>query len=489
MKNLFIQTIFFFLIVTVQAQQTAQQLIDQWANDAYFKHASVGVSVIDIESGQEMGGFNLEKSLIPASNLKVVTTATALALLGADYRFETHLAYDGDIDAEGVLNGNIYIIGSGDPSLGSPNMKEAETMDAVMRKFRLAIQQAGIRKITGRIIGDDRIFTSAATGSNWQWLDLGNYYGCGAFGLNINENLYYLRLKQRSNLGAIPSVVSTSPFIPGLKFTNEITSAAKGSGDNAYIYSAPYSYQCHLRGTIPVGSGVFKIKGAIPNPPSFIAWQLADVLKKEVGILSMKPAASLRDLPQNEWPKSALSTIYTYKSPPLSAIVKRTNMKSVNLFAEALLRAIGLKYNQKGDTQTGLEAIKAYWTSRGVDFGGVQLYDGSGMAPRNVIPPLVLAQLLREMYKDKQLHTDFINSLPLAGRSGSLRNRLKNTRAEGRLRAKSGSLEQVRAYSGYVPTRSGKWLSFSILINNYQGKSGAVNKKLMALMQGLAELE
>lgn len=489
MRSFLVFIIFSLLSLAIQAQQTAQQLIDHWANSTYFKYASVGVSVIDIENGEEIGRWNAEKSLIPASNLKIVTTATALALLGADYRFETQLAYDGYIDAEGVLNGNIYIIGSGDPSLGSPNMEAAETMDSVIRQFRLAIQQAGIRKITGRIIGDDRVFTSAATGSNWQWLDLGNYYGCGAFGLNMHENLYFLRFKQQSALGATPPVASTEPFIPGLQFTNEIISAAKGSGDNAYIYSAPYSSQCHLRGTIPVGSGLFTIKGAIPDPPSFVAWKLANALEKEVGIVSLKPSVSLRKLSREAWPKSRLSAIYTYKSPPLSAIVKRTNMQSVNLFAEALLRAIGVKHGQKGDVETGLKAIEQYWSSRGVDFEGVQLYDGSGMAPRNVIPARSLAQLLRAVYKNNHLRADFMNSLPLAGRSGSLRNRLKNTRAEGRLRAKSGSLEQVRAYSGYVPTRSGKWLSFSILINNYQGKSGSVNKKMMALMKGLAELE
>lgn len=477
----------FLLPIFISAQQPAQQLIDRWADDPYLKHASVGVSVIDIESDQEIAGWNAQKSLIPASNLKTVTTATALALLGSDYRFKTRIAYNGYIDAQGNLNGNLYIIGGGDPSLGSGDMEEAETMESVIRQFRLAVQQAGIKQITGRIIGDDRIFTSAVTGSNWQWLDLGNYYGCGAFGLNMHENLYRLKFQQQAKLEATPPVLRVEPPIPGLQFTNEIKSAARGSGDNAYIYGAPYTYQRHLRGTIPVGSGVFSIKGAIPDPPLFVAWELADALEN-VGILALRPPSSIRSLPDHQWPSTELTEIFVYQSPTLSAIVKRTNMKSVNLYAEALLRAIGLEYDQKGDTETGLKAIEQYWTSRGVNFDGVQLYDGSGMAPRNVLPTNCFAQILSIIYKDDQLREDFVSSLPVAGRSGSLRNRLKNTRAEGRLMAKSGSLEQVRGYSGYVQTRSGKWLAFSILLNNYNGKGSVATKKLISLMHGLAEL-
>ncbi len=472
---------------SLTAQHQAQQLVDQWVNDPYFKHASVGVSVLDIENEKEIGAYDAQKSLIPASNLKVMTTATALALLGADYRFETHLSYDGYIDAQGVLNGNLYIIGGGDPSLGSPEMDEVASLERVIQQFRLAIQQAGIRQITGRIIGDDRIFTSAATGSNWQWLDLGNYYGCGAFGLNIHENLYYLRFKQQAQLDAIPSVAQIQPPIPGLKFTNELSSAGARTGDNAYIYGAPYSYQRHLRGTIPIGSQLFTIKGSIPDPPLFVAQLLRDDLE-HIGILALRPPASLRSLPVETWPSAKLSRIFTYKSPVLTTIINRTNMKSVNLFAEALIRAIGLEYNQQGDVMNGLEAIEQYWTSRGVDFGGVQLYDGSGMSPRNVLPARCFTELLSIVYKDDRLRKDFFASLPLAGRSGGLRNRLKNTRAEGRLWAKSGSLEQVRAYSGYVQTGSGKWLAFSVLLNNFQGKGSQASSKLLNLMKGLAEL-
>lgn len=475
-----------FACPVLYGQSTLQSQIDQWVADDYFTHASVGIAVVNAESGELLAEYNREQSLVPASNLKLLTTATALAILGRDYRFETQLAYDGYIDAEGVLNGNLYLIGSGDPTLGSPEMEGATSMETLLERFRLAVQKAGIRQVAGRVITDELAFSSAANGSHWQWLDLGNYYGCGTFGLNLHENLYYLRFQQQQQLGAIPPVASITPAIPGLQIINEVKSAKRGSGDNAYIYGAPYSYQRHLRGTIPVGSSTFRIKGAIPDPPLFAAQQLRDALES-VGILCLRPPATMRSLGAEAPVPDERKALYTHKSPPLRAIVDRTNMKSVNLYAEALLRAIGRKDSGEGSAEAGLNAIRNYWLGQGLDMGGVQLYDGSGMAPRNVLPPAFFCALLSKMYQSQNLRQDFYDSLPLAGRSGSLKNSLKGTAAEAKLRAKSGSLEQVRAYSGYVTNRSGEVLAFSVLLNNYDGGGGDARRKLLEIMARLAE--
>ena len=460
-----------------------QAVVDEWADDDYFTHSSVGVAIADAATGRLLAHEQGGKSLIPASNLKLLTTATALAVLGADYRFETQIAYDGYVDAQGVLNGNIYIIGSGDPTLGSPEMEGVASWTQVLEQFRLAVQQAGIRQVTGRVIADDLAFSSAANGSHWQWLDMGNYYGCGAFGINVHDNLYYLRFRQQSRLGATPPVARVEPPVPGLQFANEVTSAARGSGDNAYIYGAPYTYQRYLRGTIPVGSGLFTIKGAIPDPPLFAAQQLQMALEA-VGIVCQRPPASLRHLEEEPQERSML---YVHRSPTLAAIAERTNMRSVNLYAEALLRAIGLAQKGEGSAAAGLDATYAYWQDRGVPTAGVQLYGGSGMAPRNVLPPAFMTRLLSVMYQNEGLRPAFWESLPVAGRSGSLKNSLRGTAAEGRLRAKSGSLEQVRAYSGYVSRRDGQVLAFSIMLNNYEGNGAGARRKLFALMTRLAE--
>ena len=469
----------------VFAQKDWQAMVNSWADDAYFTHASVGVALADASNGRLLAHHHGGKSLIPASNLKLLTTATALSVLGADYRFETEIAYSGYVDAQGILQGDLYIVGGGDPTLGSPDMADTPSWQQLLERFRLAIQQAGIRSVSGRVVADDLIFSSAANGSHWQWLDMGNYYGCGAFGLNLHDNLYYLRFRQQSSLGAIPPVSAIEPNIPGLQFHNEVESAARGSGDNAYIYGAPYSYQRFLRGTIPVGSGLFTIKGSIPDPPLFAAQQLQAELER-VGIVCSRPPASLRHLPRAEQQR-ARTNLYTHRSPSLAAIAKRTNEESVNLYAEVLLRAIGWAKQGEGSATAGLEAVYAYWQEQGVPTAGVQLYDGSGMAPRNVMPAAFFCKLLSAMYQNEAVRPSFWESLPVAGRSGSLKNSLRGTAAEGRLRAKSGSLEQVRAYSGYVSRRDGQVLAFSILLNNYEGSGGVARRKLLELMAQLAE--
>ncbi|MEL6660320.1 MAG: D-alanyl-D-alanine carboxypeptidase/D-alanyl-D-alanine-endopeptidase [Bacteroidota bacterium] len=471
---------------SVLGQANWQSVIDDWVDDDYLVHSSVGVAIADAQSGRLLAHHEGGRSLIPASNLKLLTTATALQILGPEYRFETQIAYDGYIDVEGILNGNIYIIGNGDPTLGSPEMEGVARWSQVLQQFRLAVQQAGIRQVTGRVIADDLAFSSAANGSHWQWLDMGNYYGCGAFGINAHENLYYLRFRQRAQLGASPTVARVEPNVRGLQFVNEVTSAARGSGDNAYIYGAPYTYQRYLRGTIPVGSGLFTIKGSIPDPPLFAAQQLQETLE-EVGVICQRPPASLGRLEMEGPAAGARTVLHVHRSPSLAAIVKRTNMRSVNLYAEVLLRAVGLAQKGDGSAQAGLEATYEYWQSRNVPTAGVQLYDGAGMAPRNVLPPAFVTRLLSVMYQDEGQGAAFWESLPVAGRSGSLRNGLRGTAAEGRLRAKSGSLEQVRAYSGYVTRRDGQVLAFSIMLNNYEAGGAPARRKLYALMARLAE--
>ncbi|MEM1216095.1 MAG: D-alanyl-D-alanine carboxypeptidase/D-alanyl-D-alanine-endopeptidase [Bacteroidota bacterium] len=477
-----------WLSTTAHAQSTLQRTINQWAASAFSDHASLGVCVTDASTGEYLAGFQPNLSLIPASNLKAVTTATALGVLGGDYRFTTVLAYDGKLSEDGVLDGNLYLIGSGDPTLGSPEMEGVLGLPALLERWRLAVQRAGIRRVTGRVIGDDLVFTSAATGSHYQWLDMGNYYGCGAFGLNIHENLYYLHFQQTSRLGATPRVAEVTPTIPGLQFTNEVTSDKKGTGDNAYIYGTPYTYQRFLRGTIPVGNDRFIIKGAIPDPPLFAAQQLTQALES-VGILCSRPPASLRHLAVAERSVAQRTSLDEYASPPLRAIVDRTNQKSVNLYAEILLRAIGQARAEEGSLAGGLNAQADYWTGLGLDLGGVHLFDGSGMSPRNVLPTRVICNLLSLAYRQERIREDLLNSLPLAGRTGSLRNYFKGTAAEGRLRAKSGYIEGVRAYSGYVPDRTGRTLAFSLIVNNYDGSAGDARRQLFQLMQQFPQID
>ena len=482
LKNLpVLCTLILSLLATRQSAQTAlQTAIKTFLKDDNLANASVSISILDVSSGKMLASHQPDLSLAPASSLKVVTTATAMSLLGPDYTFKTELQYDGSIDRNGQLHGNLYLKGYGDPTLGSDQMQEAPGLDAVMEKFRLALQQKGIRKINGHVVGDASWFGTDVNCDTWQWNDLGNYYAAGIWGLNIHENLYYLRFRQTSRLGAIPAIGSIETYIEGLAFYNEVTSAGRGTGDNAYIYGAPYDFTRYVRGTIPVGSQLFSIKGSMPDPPLFAAQYLRASLE-EVGIPSSDEATTQLELERRGKANDSRTTFYSYHSPDLEKIVRRANMKSVNLYCESLLKTISKARNGDGSLESGTKILLEYWEDRGVNTRGVFLDDGSGLSARNAVTTRFMVQLLRKKTKDKDFEACY-NSIPVDGEDGPLRNTLKGTAAEGRLSAKSGTIKRVRSYTGYARTRTGNLRAFSIIVNNYSGSGGAIRKRMETLM-------
>ncbi|MEM1325221.1 MAG: D-alanyl-D-alanine carboxypeptidase/D-alanyl-D-alanine-endopeptidase [Bacteroidota bacterium] len=463
------------------SQSGTQKLLDQTARAENLQAGMLGAYAVKVNNGQVIAQHNAQKIHIPASTLKAVTTATALGILGADYQFKTELQYDGRIE-DGILRGNLYIKGFGDPTLGSDQMQEATDLETVTQEWVAAIQKAGIQRIEGKIIGDGSYFKGNMAGRNWQWSDLGNYYASGVWGLNLHENFYYLSFQQQARLGMTPPVAKVSPEVPNLYFINELKSAGRNTGDNAYIYGGPYAYTRFIRGTIPVGSGLFTIKGSLPDPPFFAAHQLLYALE-EAGIATARKLAT--DIEEKS--TSTRTTFHTHYSPKLSAIAKRANYKSVNIYCESMLRAIGAKSNAKNSLQGGINATKTYWEQKGVNVKGWYLEDGSGLSARNGITPKQLAQILQIIARDKTAFQAFYNTLPVGGQSGTIKYLFKGTRAQGNIRAKSGSIGRVRAYAGYATTRSGELVAFTFLANNYTGGSGAVRKQLERLMVSLCD--
>ena len=460
-----------------KAQNTIQAAIQQLMKDPSLKNASVGICVIDVKSGKILAKHDADRSLIPASSLKVVTTATALAILGPDYTFKTDLEYNGLLDKQGVLKGNLFLKGYGDPTFGSNQLEEAADLQSVMKSIRQAIQQKGIQTISGFVVGDASYFSTTVKVPSWQWNDLGNYYAAGAWGLNIHENLYYLRFRQASKIGTTPRISIIEPEIPDLNFQNEVRSASRGSGDNAYIYGGPYTFERYVRGTIPVGNKLFSIKGSIPNPPLFAAQYLQQQLK-EIGIETQQGSVTQLDLVRRGITKGERRKIFTYYSPPLKVIVKRANWQSVNLYCESLLKTIGRARMNKGTTKAGVKSIREFWESKGLSFSGCYLEDGSGLSPRNNVTSLFMAQFMRKIATEKKVFQSFYESLPEAGRTGSLRNRFKGTIAVGKIRAKSGTLKRVRTFTGYAKDKSGNLRAFSILINNFSGSGNLMRRKM-----------
>lgn len=463
------------------AQSSLQQAIDKLAKDPVLKSQGFSMTVMDVESGEIIANHQKDRGLIPASSLKVVTTSTALALLGDDFKFKTELKYDGSIDEAGILNGNIYIKGYGDPTLGSDHYTKTIDLDALMAKFVKSIQEKGIKKINGKIIGDASFFGTQVDGRTWVWEDMGNYYGAGAWGLNIHENRYFLTFKRSNKLGATPLIEKVEPHIPNLLHFNEIKQAGKGSGDHAFIFGSVYNYTRFIRGTIPIGSSGFTIKGSIPDPPFFAAYYLMKQLEEQ-NIATNKEAASLFELEQSGFKKEESKVLYTHYSPSLKEIVEITNMKSINLYCEAMLRYLGADRKGVGSPEAGIEVVYEFLKNNGFDDKNFFLEDGSGLSPFNTVSSFQMASVMRLIAKDKKLYNSFRPSLSVAAQSGSLRYMFKGTSASGKIRAKSGGMKRVRSYTGFVETKSGKLRTFSIICNHFTCESGTMRKKMEKVM-------
>lgn len=465
MMHKFFISIFLVVISTFLHAQNLGRAINNLVKDGSMKHASVSITILDVSSGKVLDGYNSDICLVPASSMKVVTTAAAISILGKDYTFKTEIQYDGLV-SKSVLNGNLFIKGSGDPTLGSERFKETPSMNVILNRFQKAIQQNGICRINGLIVGDESCFGTESKPPTWQINDIGNYYGVGAWGLNIFENYYYLHFRQNPNKDTRPRIVGYFPKIPNLLLMNEVRSSGD-SIDNAYIFASSYSNLFFVRGSIPVGKGYFTIKGAVPDPPFLAANMLMNTLEKS-GIKTKKQATTYFEFIREGNKRKERTTIYTHESPPISSIVKRTNLESNNLYCEALLKTIGKRMNYKGDTYEGTTAVTKFWKNKGLDLEGFRMEDGSGLSPRNAVSSFHMASIMRAAAQDTVIFDTFYNSLPEAGSSGTMANMLKNTRAWGRVRAKTGTMKGIKSYTGYVKTESGKFLSFSIILNNFE---------------------
>lgn len=465
----------------ITAQTKIEAALKSFENDNDLKYASIGFCAIDIKTNQIYAQRSPSKALIPASSMKVITTGAALAILGSDYKFKTFIEYSGSI-SNGTLNGNLYIRGTGDPSLASPIMDAVLTKEALMAEFVAAIKKAGIKKVNGAIVGDGSFFDDQVMIPTWQWGDIGNHYGAGTSGLNYHDNLYYIHFKKTKDFGATPRIDHTVPTIAHLNFNNQVTSAGSKTGDNAYVYSAPYSAEVTLRGTIPKGSGLFDIKGATPDPSLLCADDLRKALIA-TGISVSKKASTQRILKD----KASRRKIHTYFSPSLASICKHTNEASRNMYCEALLKTIGAKTKGVGSTKNGIAVITDFWRGRGLDMAGFFMKDGCGLSARNGVSPKTFAEIMRKMYIDKSTFGDFYNQMAIAGRTGTLRNMCRNSSAENNVRAKSGSMNRIRSYTGFVTTKGGKKLAFSMIVNNYSCSGYMMKKKLETLMIALAE--
>ncbi|HEY8402544.1 MAG TPA: D-alanyl-D-alanine carboxypeptidase/D-alanyl-D-alanine-endopeptidase [Cytophagaceae bacterium] len=454
------------------------------ANDKVFDYGYFSFSIKNCSTGATLLEAGSQKVLVPASNQKLVTTAAVLGILGPEYKYETKLFRDGTVGEDGVLRGDLIIKGSGDPFLGSDRLEGYFDLPALLNTWADAVKAAGIKKVDGAVVADASVFNTHSVPDNWAWGDIGNYYGAGAFGININENQYKIYFQTGTKEGEPTVVKKTEPVIPGLKIVNEVKTGAAGSGDNAYIYAAPYSDVIYIRGTIPVSKGLFSIKGSIPDPP-LVAAQLLKAKLEQIGI---SISASAKTISESFSPGSNSKLLSTVTSPPLSEIARLTNTYSINLYAEVLLKTVGAVKTGIGSTEAGLQVLKDFWASKGVDMKGTFLFDGSGLSLNNGISANTLTQMMVAVSKDTTFNS-FYNSLPVAGVSGTVSRLCKGGAGEKKVRLKSGTLNKVICYTGYVEGEKGTLYAFSIMANKYTCYNSQLISKIEKVLNAMAVLD
>jgi len=458
MKKSWLCLIFISVVSFVRAQTLESSLaarFREFESDAQLKAASISLYIVEAKSGKVVFDRNSATGLAPASTQKVITAATAYELLGQDFRYQTLFGYTGTL-VNGSLDGALVLRGSGDPTLGSWRWK-ATSEKEVMDKFLAAIDKLNIRRYGGVIVYN--VFDEEALPDGWIWQDAGNYYGAAPRLLNWRENQFDLVLQSQSKIGSEVSVFETTPKLYHYSIRSAVKAAAPGTGDQTYIY-LPISDSIGVaRGTIPVSQKRFTVSGSIPDGGRQLAATLIDSLSRR-GISSTGGISTTYGLKD-------YSPLYRHQSPGIDSITYFLLKKSINLYGEALLRSMGYGDNSQTSTEAGIQKLKAFWKSKGVDERFLNMVDGSGLSPANRVTTSAQVAVLLHARKQKWFPA-FFNAFPVYNG----------------MTMKSGTIGGVKGFCGYHSS-GGKEYVFSFLVNNYNGDASALVNKMYKVLNVL----
>ncbi len=458
---------FFFLPFSLGAQTVSQKLqkaYQKFENDSQLKHAISSLYVIDAKTGQVVFDKNSQLGLAPASTQKIITAATAFELLGKDYRYKTELGYSGKIK-NGILDGDLLITGSFDPTFGSWRYSQTKE-DVIISNWKQSFRKSGIQKFKNVYYSEEPGLGMQSIPDGWIWQDIGNYYGAGSRPLNWKENQFDLVLESKKDTGLITILRESEEEY--LKFDNNVISARRGSGDNAYIYLTPNSKYGFLKGTIPVSENSFKISGSMPSPPLTF---LHTVFDSTVINLKLNDVQYKADDIEDYAPKtlsSAITNLITHYSPSLDSINYWFLKKSINLYGEALIKTFAYEKQGFGSTDSGVAIVKKFWKQKGIDEDELNISDGSGLSPQNRVTTHAQVEILKYA-KTKDWFPYFYNALP----------------EYNSMKMKSGTIKDVKGFCGYHKAKDGKEYIFSFLVNNYSGKSSALVNKMYTVLNEL----
>lgn len=433
--------------------------LDDIFNDPNFNNANWGVVIQSLSTGEYFYKRNENKLFMPASNLKLFTTAAGLLLLEPDYKFRTDIFINGNLDGS-ILNGDLVIRGFGDPTISGRFHNQNVTK--VFSDWADTLLELGIDEIRGRIIGDDNAFDEVGLGAGWSWDYETYWYAAQSSALSFNDNCVDIIVK--------PSKVfekAEIQIMPNSRYSiilNNVITVPKDSAASIKISRDRGTNVINIFGTIKDHSDSVRLYATVNNPTQYFVVVLKDVLQKK-GIKVSGFPVDIDDVSETiDYNK--LQYLFSHYSPPMSEIIKVINKSSHNFFAEQLLKVIGYEILGYGTAEDGFNACKEVFTRMNINPDAMIMVDGSGLSRLNLVSPAQVVALLAYMFKSEYAN-EFYASLPIAGVDGSLANRMKKTLAQGNVRAKTGFIGQVRSLSGLVYTGDNEPIAFSFIVNNF----------------------
>lgn len=484
MKQAVIFLIFLSALFTPRQTEARENNIQKYINtlkqDTLYTNAAVSIMVMD-EKGRTVASWNPDMPLLTASNMKTISTGMALKVLGPEYRFTTKIGYTGDI-RDGVLNGDLYIIGGGDPTLGSRDTV-AYPIDSIFGVWTNAVRMAGISTINGNIIGDERYFENEIVPESWTVSNLGPTFGSAPCGLSFMENAQDFMFVNSGEEGGKVKIEKVYPVVPGLLIDNTMKAAGRKTGDRTSYHTTDLARIVKFSGTLAKERDTVRFSGSNKFPGVACAEEFRKFLLSR-NINSNPVAYDSRNygvaMPEN------IKVIGETYSPKLSAIINVTNRISNNFYAETMFKTIGKTITGTGSYDSSRVAVLKLFKEMGLPSRGYTQVDGSGLSRQNYVSSRFFCKYFTLM-KESNTFGNFFESLPRPGGPGTLKSVLSDVdpAVKSKLHAKSGSLSNVRCYAGYVEKENGGMYTFAILINNFSARTAQMQVGIEGFMKEL----
>jgi D-alanyl-D-alanine carboxypeptidase/D-alanyl-D-alanine-endopeptidase (penicillin-binding protein 4) len=458
-----------FLLCLVSCTTGLQRSFHAFVNSPPLEGALTGFVVKSLTDNRDLYAVNETKFFLPASNMKLFTTAVALVRLGPEFRYTTPVYTDGVLHG-GTLYGNLFVKGVGDPTLSG--LFHAGGAGQIFEEWADTLLRLGIRRITGDIVGDGSLFDDEYLGAGWAWDDEIHCYSAQISALSFNDNSVKLVISPAGEMGS-PSVIETGPRTAYVTVANDVTTVSSAEDASITFARAAGTNVIKAAGRIGAGSAPNEACVTVHRPSLFAVTVFKEVLESK-GIEIEKGVVAIGTSDQKPDYES-MRIVASYDSPPLREIIKYVNKSSHNLSAELLFRTLGSTFGGEGSTDRSVRVMKEAFSEMGIPPDQLSIHDGSGLSRYDMVMPGHVMKLLEYMYAHPYF-IYFYDSLPIAGVEGTVKSRMKDTEAERKVRAKTGSFKHVLNLSGYITTRNGEMIAFSIMNNNLIGSVSDLKK-------------